>query len=188
MRTVVWTVLIFVFVISMGGRSVWAQPILQPQAGDVEQRVAALEQYAESLSDVIDHQIKFASQRIIRLSIVSKNYQSILTNSGNFLVAVDELKQAKDGYHLMLRIGNLSAANFQGYNVHLRWGLNWDPKSTQPFKEWRSSLKGADFDFQGSLEQGHWTPIDLILGKLERGNLAYIEMELDVSAVEMIGK
>ena len=162
-----------------------AQPVLESQVTDLEQRVTALEQFAENLSEVVEHQVKFASQRVIRLSIVNKNYQSILTNSGVFLVAVDELARAKDGYILKLRIGNLSSINYQGFNVRLRWGINLDPKSSLPFKEWRGSLKEAEFAFQGNLEQAHWTPINLALGNIDREKLAYIEMELDVSAVEM---
>ncbi len=164
------------------------KPAFSPDAfGDLEERVHSLEEYAQRLSDGLEYQIRFMGNKTIRLSIISKNYQAIATNSGTFLVAVDDLQHTVNGYTMQVRIGNISAADFGGFKIVLRMGNLWDPKSSLTYEDWRNSLKEFEFNFQGKLSASTWTPVEIILGSIPKELLAYIEMEMTVNSVELRG-
>ncbi len=181
------TAIILVLALLTGSSLLWAQEELPAQIDYLGQRVSALEEYVTELPDGLETQMKFYTREIIKLSFSSKNYQAISTNSGTFLVAVDELKRGQDGYSLMVKVGNMSDANFQGFAIRLRWGAAWDAKGKDSYAQWRKTLTQSEFKFNGKLERGVWTPIELVLGPLIKEQLGHLEMEMDVNSVELKG-
>jgi len=156
------------------------QAILQ-----LDDRVRALEQYVENLPSTLDQQIQYSTGRSIIIDPFSPSYQAINTNSGPFLIATEGIFDREGEYILKLKVGNVNSANFRGFKIRLRWGTPWTPMGMQSFAEWRGSLQGVEFQFQGVLEQGKWNSVELVLPQESRDRLGYVELEMDVNAVEM---
>jgi hypothetical protein len=146
---------------------------------------ASLENYSSNLQLSLDERLDNVNNRSVLLNQFSKAYQSIETNTGTFLISVEKSEPLEDGLRLYLNIGNPNFADYQNFQLKLVWGHAWAGKLIMPYNEWRQSLHGAEFTFQGRIEKGKWNAITVDLSPIGSGLLNHIECEMNVSSVEL---
>jgi len=145
----------------------------------------SLDEYSQKLQMNIDQRLNGENNRTVVLNPYSRAYQSIETNTGVFLVAVERVEDIDNGFRLHLKIGNPHYADFQNFNLKFFWGPRWDENLGMGYNEWRTLLNGVEFSFKGKIEKGMWNPVTADLISLEKGELAYLECEMTVSGVEL---
>ena len=165
----------------------FAQPD-QEMILQLENRVANLENYIDELTASMNQQLQFINNKTIKIDLFSKDFQAVNTNSGIFLVSVDSVKQEGAGYKFGLKIGNISPADYTGFKLRLRWGKEWTPQLFKTLTEWRNSLQGLEYSFNGKLPASSWTTVDLTVTPAEWEQLRYAELEMDVASVELISQ
>ena len=146
---------------------------------------ASLENYSLKLQMSIDERLNEVEQKSIVLNPYERSYQSIETNTGIFLIAIERVEKIDNGFQLHLNIGNPNYADFQNFKLKFFWGAKWDGNQTMPYTEWRKMLHGAEFSFQGKIEKGMWNAMTVDLISVEESDLSYLECEMIVSGVEL---
>ena len=144
-----------------------------------------INEFSKNLQSSMEERIKTADNGKIILDIHSKEYQSINTNTGSLLVAVDRLEKSNDGYRLYLNIGNPHYASFKGYKITLYCGKKFYPTDNQDYAAWQNSLTGTEYSFEGDIRKGAWNQAVLDLSVKDISDLAYVEMEMSISSIEL---
>lgn len=144
-----------------------------------------LNTYSERLQKNLESQLTGLSSKTIELDLRSQAYQKIETTTGMFLISVQDMEEIAGGYRLHLRIGNPNYADFRDFTLRLVWGSQWSPNSKLTFDHWRDTLRGAQYSFKGKLERGKWNEIEVDLIPATKEELAYVECELGIGAIEL---
>jgi hypothetical protein len=155
---------------------------IQEYTKDLE---SSLENYSQKLQINLDERLNNIDRKIVILNPYSKSYQSIETNTGMFLISVGKVEPLEAGVRLHLNIGNPNYADYQNFQLKLIWGSKWTGGFTTTYEQWRQSLNGAEYTFQGKLEKGKWNTVTVDLSPTDGGRLEYIECEMEVSSVEL---
>ena len=148
----------------------------------------SLNGYSQKLEANLEERLRSVDTRKVVLNPFSKAYQRIDTNSGYFLISVQDMKPIENGFRLVLHIGNPNYADFSEFKVRLFWGKAWDPNSTVSYEDWRRSLSGSEYVFQGTIKKGMWNPMEVDLVPADTAQLGYLECELVVASVELQSK
>lgn len=193
--------ILFVFLLSStlfpatGG----AQPSLNAKLAELETRVQALEEYSEKLQkslnsfsqklvNTVDEQLRAAAGETAVLNPISRKVTKIETNTGTFLVSIQKTEKLSngDGYRLYLQVGNPHGATYGDVKIRLYWGTKWDPSyQNVPYEEWRNSLTGGEYVYNGLLESGVWTDIAVDLIPAAYNQLQYVECQMEVNTVKL---
>jgi len=146
---------------------------------------SSLKNYSKQLQTDLEERLQNLDRRIIMLDPVAKSYQTMDTRTGTFLIAVERMEPLEDGFRLHLNIGNPNFADYKDFKLRLVWGRKWMPSYPISYAEWRQSLTGAEYTFQGALQKGMWNPVKVDLVPAGAGQLGHIECEMEVSSVEL---
>ena len=189
--------LFFVLFLLLAAPTLRAEDDLEKKVTELEGRVQGLEKYTEELNthlnkfskdlvDQVDTQVKAGSDKVVRLSPVSKKFTKIETNAGMFLIAVNKFQRMETGYRLLLNIGNPNSAKYTGLKLKMHWGKNWDAAAAKiTYEEWRASLMSGEYAYAGALPPGQWTEITIELTPPGSNYLEYIECEMEVESVQL---
>jgi hypothetical protein len=125
------------------------------------------------------------NKRTVVLNPYSKGYQSIETNTGYFLIAVDRVEAIDNGTRVYLHIGNPNFADYQNFKLKLIWGSPWAGEQVMSYDQWRQTLTGAEYTFQGRIEKGKWNEMAVDLTPAQGNQISYLECEMDVASVDL---
>jgi len=145
----------------------------------------SLNRFTKKLQVDLDNRLRDVNRKSVVLNVTSKSYQNIETNTGNFLISVDGFESIPNGYRLYVNIGNPNFANYEGFKLRFRWGKKYHSGYTISFDQWRASLAGAEYTFNGKLHKGLWNQVEVDIEAPSPGDLAYLECEMDVLSIEL---
>ena len=145
----------------------------------------SLQDYSKELQAGIEERLQDLDDRVVTLNLISKGYKKVETNSGILLISIQDVKRLNDGYRLVLHIGNPNFASYHGIKLRLRWGEKWEPGTTQSYLDWRKSLIGAEYQFNGKLDQGTWTEMSVDVSPATTKMLEHIECSMEADSVQL---
>ncbi|MGE0267645.1 MAG: hypothetical protein AB7S78_04220 [Candidatus Omnitrophota bacterium] len=146
----------------------------------------SLESYSSSLQKQVNTHLKEMKRNTVILDPSTPSFQSVETNGGQFLVSVDRVEKMPSGaFRLYLNIGNLNFADYNGFKIKLIWGMKFYPGFAQKIEDWHDTLRGTEYTFEGTLTRGAWNQVEVDIEAKDSGELAYIEFEMTVLAVEL---
>ena len=147
---------------------------------------ASLENYSRKLQMSLDERLSKLDQSTIILNPYTQTYQTIETNTGIFLVAVERVESIEGGFRLHLNIGNPNYADYRDFKLKFFWGEPWEGENIVSYSAWRKALNGTEFTFNGRIEKGMWNNMTVDLASSDgRRELGYLECEMSVSAIEL---
>ena len=155
---------------------------IQQYTNDLE---SSLEAYSRKLQKNLDQRLDGLNRKTIVLNPFSKDYQTIQTNTGTFLIAVERVEPIERGVRLHINIGNPNYADYRNFKLKFVWGRKRAGEYAIPYDQWRRSLKGVEFTFNGRIEKGKWNAMAVDLVPVDQGQLSYLECEMNVSSVEL---
>jgi uncharacterized coiled-coil protein SlyX len=159
---------------------------LRTTLGEFEKGVQdGLDQYSKELNNSVDQRLQAQNDEVVALNLADKGYRKVVTNSGLFLLSLQDVQRMDNGYRLGIHVGNPNFANYQGVTLKLTWGQKWDPNSIIPYNKWRNSLATANFVYDGPLNSGTWTEVLVNIIPAKINELEYIECSLDVGSIQL---
>jgi hypothetical protein len=145
----------------------------------------SLADYSQKLQANIDQRMERAGRKGVVLNPFSSTYQSIETNTGVFLIAIERMEQIENGVRLHVNVGNPNYADYNDFTLRFIWGKKRVGEMGPTYEEWRQTLKGVDVTFNGKLARGKWNSMEVDLTPVGEGELSYLECEMNVSSVEL---
>ena len=156
----------------------------------LESRVTALE---TQLTEV-DSKVSLADTRIELLEQENENnprprsasyapngkgYQTIHTDSGVFMVSLEDLKPYANGYKATFKFGNPQAIDFEDIEVGLRWGpaRPADGFKTTKYPDWQKQFQEATQKLAKRLRSGSWNTVELVLAPATAEQVGQIEIQ-----------
>ena len=155
---------------------------IQKYTNDLE---ASLETYSKKLQYNLDQRVEGLNRKAVVLNPFSKDYQTIQTNTGTFLIAIERMEPIKGGVRLYVNIGNPNYADYRNFKLKFFWGRKRVGEYAATYGQWRQSLKGFEFTFNGKIEKGKWNAMAVDLTPVSQGDLGYLECALSVSSIEL---
>ena len=146
---------------------------------------SSLENYSQTLQRNLDRRLDGFGRKTIVLNPFSAAYQSIETNTGIFLIAIERMEQIENGVRLHVNVGNPNFADYNDFTLKFIWGRKRTGDYKISYDQWRQSLKGVEATFRGKLEKGKWNSIAVDLSPVGQGELSYLECEMNVTSVEL---
>jgi hypothetical protein len=123
----------------------------------------------------------------ISLDLTQRSYQRLDTDTGFFLVSVEEALPYLNGYRIRLSVGNPSYATYKDYKLTVKWNKAYDwAKYTQAsYDEWNKAIQEKEISFPDSLKPGAWNSVDLILAPVSPDQLGYLMLSMTTSTVSL---
>jgi len=123
----------------------------------------------------------------VYLDVTQHTYQRLDTDTGFFLISVEDAVSYLNGYKIQLKLGNPSSANYAGYKLKIRWAKSYDySKYTRDsYAEWSKSIQEREFSFTDKLESGAWNPAELILTPATPDQLGYLAISINTNTVSL---
>lgn len=147
---------------------------------------ASLESYSKSLQQQVNSHLETLRKDSVVLDLNTQAFQSVDTNGGRFLVSVDRVEKMPSGaFRIYLNVGNINSADYNGFKIKLIWGKKFYPGFAQKMSDWRETLKGAEYTFEGALVKGSWNQVEIDIQAADSGELAHVEFEMTVLSVEL---
>ncbi len=147
---------------------------------------ASLESYSKSLQQQVNSHLETLRKDSVVLDLNTQAFQSVDTNGGRFLVSVDRVEKMPSGaFRIYLNIGNINFADYNGFKIKLIWGKKFYPGFAQKMSDWRETLRGAEYTFEGALIMGSWNQVEIDIEAADSGELAHVEFEMTVLSVEL---
>lgn len=138
---------------------------------------ANLQNFSQRLTAEVERRMAGSGKEKAVLDPYSNTFQRIESNVGTFLIAVQEIKQIKNGYRLKLNIGNPTYADFRNFTLKLLWA---DRSAVEVGK---ATLSGMEYSFEGVLKKGSWNSVEVDL--VPASGQLYIESELYITGAEL---
>ena len=145
----------------------------------------SLDEYANRLRKQINRRLETVEDQTILLNPTSRAFQRIDTNAGFFLILVRKLEAVENGFRLYLSIGNPHSADFKDFKLKMFWGSRWQEGLAISYDEWKQSLMGAEFSFEGTLMQGKWNNVEVDLVPADARQLQHVECTMQVLSIEL---
>lgn len=163
---------------------------LQREVAELKREVASQDtQITDLWQEVWDLHSKIDAHKTVQLNLASPGkYQRIDTDTGSFLIIVEDAVPYLDGYKVRLQIGNPSTAKYSGFKAKVKWAKKYNfPKFTAAFyREWRKSIQEKEVSFTDTLEPGTWNKVELILSPAGADQLGYFEVSLETETVALV--
>jgi hypothetical protein len=146
---------------------------------------ASLQDYSSKLQQNLDQRLEHMGRKSVVLNPFSATYQSIETNTGLFLIAIERMEQIENGVRLHVNVGNPNYADYTDFTLRFIWGKKRMGEHGSTYEEWRRTLKGVEVAFNGKLAKGKWNSMTVDLTPVGEGELGYLECEMNVRSVEL---
>ena len=135
--------------------------------------------------------------RLFKLEIAQNQYKSIgldlssrefqrLDNSsetGSFLISVQDTTPYLDGYRVRLDIGNPWSATYRGFTISIEW--NSAIKENTDTTKWFESMKRKGIPFTDSLNSGSWNKVELLLPATTAEQLGYCSISIKTNTISL---
>lgn len=145
-----------------------------------------LETYSANLESRVDERLRMNQGQAAVLDPLNPAFQKIETNVSDFLISIERTEITNDGVRLFLNIGNPNYASYNGFRLKIMWGDKFPSNAAISYENWRKTLVGAEYSFEGRLEKGLWTPVQVDLSPaIAALTNMYIECEMEVLSVEL---
>lgn len=120
----------------------------------------------------------------VNLDVSSRGYQRLDTESGSFLVVIQDVSPYLNGQRLKLNVGNLSYITYRGFTIRATWAK----KLTTGMKiaDWRTSRQEKEITFTDTLLPGRWNSVDLLLVPATAEQLGYLTIAMNTSEVYLV--
>jgi len=166
-------------------------PTPQKQIDELKSQIAALRAKVSSLeTSVGDCQARLFklelsknAYKAVGLDMTSRDYQRIDTDTGTFLISVEDASRYLDGYRIILHVGNPSYATYKGFKLTVNWNTNY--KDGLDFQEWIKAERTKEVSVTESLEPGNWNRVELLLPSTTGEQLGYFVVSMDTSTVAL---
>ena len=153
-------------------------------------KVATLEENLKDLAAKLGSDEYLLSQKqdrqdTIVLTLTDHTFQRLDTDTGFFLISVQEVTSYLNGYKLSLSIGNPMAAKYSGAKVKLTWNTFYDAhKYTEAsFQEWQKNEQEKEVVLPTTLLPGTWNNIDVILAPATIDQLGDVTFTMSTNTV-----
>lgn len=113
----------------------------------------------------------------------NKEYTTLHTNVGYFVVSLNSLKKYGNGYRATFNIGNPNAMIFKGIKVEVQWGEAYT--QDKKFTDWINSLKLEEIDINKSLLPGVWNKVSVVLSPATANEIGFIRLALKANKVSL---
>lgn len=150
-----------------------------------QQLEQSLQEYSRDLETRLDARFLEVDESAIILNVDSPRFQKIETNGGSFLISVDRAERREEGFRLHLSIGNINFADYRNFSLKIFWGSPYRAHLYERFEDWRQTLRGAEYTFQGKLMRGTWNNVHVDLIPATHADISYLECSMRISAVEL---
>ena len=146
---------------------------------------ASLKQFSNRLKLDMEQQFEQLRNNRVILNPKSKAFQTIQTNSGNFLISINRTESIDGGIRVHFNIGNPHYADFRDFKLKLFWGQTFEASNAKSFDEWQNSLLGAEFKFDGLLKKGMWNHVTVDIVPVKYYQIEHMECEMEVLGIEL---
>lgn len=195
-RRILLAGLILVFVSSIQGEA-QTQKVSTPsstpqkQIDELKSQIAALHVKVSSLEKSVGDcqtrlfklELSKDAHKTVGLDMTSRDYQRIDTDTGMFLVSVEDASPYLDGYRIILNIGNPSYAAYKGFKLTANWNTVY--KDGLDFNQWIKTERTKEVSFTESLEPGQWNRIELLLPATTGEQLGFFALSMDTSTISL---
>jgi hypothetical protein len=125
----------------------------------------------------------------IELDMSSRDSQRLDTDTGSFLVSVNDASPYLDGYRVMLDIGNPSFATYRGFNLTVKWNAkyNWDKFTERSYESWKKTTREKEISYTNSLDPGAWNAVEILLPATDSEHLSYCEISMQTHSISLHG-
>jgi hypothetical protein len=158
---------------------------LRAQLIDIQKNIASL----ETATELEDYEIKGKQDRqdSLGLNLTDRSFQRIDTDTGFFLVSVEEVTPYLNGYKLHLSVGNPMSAKYSGVKIKIKWGKSYDfSKYSEPsFNVWQKSVQEKEFPITEMLQAGTWNKVELILAPATIDQLGFVRLSISTDTVAL---
>jgi hypothetical protein len=149
-------------------------------------KIETIKKYNEFLaSEIYPLKWKVDKYESCHLDPTSKSYQRLDTNTGTFLVSLQDVKPYAGGYKLVLHIGNPYIAQFKGFKLAIKWGkeINYIK-----YEDWQKSLRQREVSFTETLLPGTWNKVELAISPATKEETGYLELSMVTDLISLMGK
>jgi hypothetical protein len=123
----------------------------------------------------------------VALDLSSTNFQRLETDSGTFLVSVENATPYLDGFRLDLSIGNPSSVTYSGFKIHVKWNsrYDYDHFSEPGYSNWQKAQREKDDSFVDRLPPGSWHKISIVLPATAADQLGFLILSMETNTVSL---
>ena len=154
-------------------------------SGVTEASTAALEKRIEELESSLKLANLLISQKRDRtetaqLDPSSRDFSQIDSDSGSFLVAVEDATPYLNGYRIKLKIGNPQYADFSNVSLKARWSRSYDWKkySESSYDSWQKAIHEKEITLNTTVSAGAWNHVEIDLIPCNVDELGFLEVSL----------
>lgn len=116
------------------------------------------------------------------VSTEEQGYSIAKTRFGAFTVAARNATQYLDGFKVVLRIGNLTSANFNGAKLTITWGPPFDKKNPS---EYQKNRKKKEFSVTNKFLSGTFSDIEVALTPAKPEDVKIFEVAIDLDQISL---
>jgi hypothetical protein len=118
----------------------------------------------------------------------SKSYQRLDTNTGTFLISLEDVIQDTEGCKLIMNIGNPYVAQFVGFKLLIKWGKRISKENNYAdFEEWQKSISEKEVSFSETLLPASWNKVELTISPAIKEEIGYLELSMTTDVISLIG-
>lgn len=159
---------------------------LKHEVDTLKAKITSIENYNKHLtSELYPLKWKVNKYESCYLDPTSKSYQRLDTNTGTFLVSLQDVKPYAGGYKLNIHIGNPYVAGFVGYKLIIKWGKEINYEN---YDEWQKSIRSREVSITETLDPASWNKVELAISPATREELGYLELSMTTDIVSLMKK
>ena len=119
----------------------------------------------------------------------STGFSRINTDSGFFLVSLENVEPYLEGFRINLEVGNPLLATYKNLKFQVSWGKKFDSKEAandpNAYQKWLSGLHSKKISIPDDLAAGAWNKVQLVLSPAKSDELGYIAVKLSTDTASL---
>lgn len=161
---------------------------LQSQVIELQKRVDALDATLKWDEYLLSN--KQDRHDSITLNLTEHTFQRLDTDTGFFLISVEEVVPYLNGYKLRLKIGNPSSADYAGPKITVKWNKQYpyDKYTQASFEEWQKAGQEKDASLTDILASGSWNKVEVIIAPATVEQLGFVTLTMSTDTVRLLTK
>lgn len=176
--------------VALAGSACVSKPAVQSQGialGSLKSQVSSLSQKLSNLNFKVSI-LESKPYGSAVLDPSEKGYSRVDTDQGSFLLAVRTVSPYLDGYRVVLDVGNLQDATYDGITLDSKWGKPWKFGGRVSYTDWYKRLNEKKFVLTNTLLPGTWNRVPIVLSPAKADQLGYLEVSMKTSEVSLLGR
>ncbi len=122
-----------------------------------------------------------------------KGYQRIDTTSGTFLVSLQDVTPHLDGVKVVLHIGNIQYASYNGFKLKINYGMRYPKYDEKDSSEQRKnkrelymkSQRDKEENFTKTLKPAAWNSVTVFLPDIKPSDFGNANISIETNSVYM---